>query len=86
METEGFRGAIFFDAGTVWGNVNTTIPGFAQVALNEKFSTAKIRTSYGVGIEWMSPIGLLSLAWGFPIHKVRGDLIRNFEFTVGTGF
>lgn len=85
MQTAGFRGVLFFDAGTVWGSVNTSVAG-VPLNVTEKFSAAKIRTSTGVGVEWMSPIGPLSFAWGFPIHKVQGDLERNFEFTVGTSF
>lgn len=85
MTTEGFRGVLFADAGTIWGNVNTTI-GAQTLNLNEKFSTAKIRASYGIGVEWISPVGPISLAWGFPIHKVQGDLLRRFEFAMGASF
>jgi len=77
METAGFRGVLFFDAGTTWGS---------SLSVNEAFSTSKIRTSAGVGVEWMSPIGPLSLAWGYPINKVAGDIERNFEFALGVGF
>ncbi len=79
METAGFRGVLFFDAGTVWGS----IPAFN---ISEPFSSSNIRTSVGVGIEWMSPVGPLSLAWGFPITKVAGDIKRNFGFALGVGF
>lgn len=85
METEGFRGVLFVDAGTIWGDVNTTV-GAQTFTLNEKFSTSRIRSSYGIGLEWLSPVGPISLAWGFPIHKVQGDLTRNFEFAVGASF
>ena len=86
MQTEGFRGVIFADAGTVWGKVNTTVPGYPPLNLNEPFSTSKIRSSYGFGIEWLSPVGPISLAWGFPINKVQGDLTKSFEFGMGASF
>lgn len=79
METTGFRGVLFFDAGTVWGNVSA-------FNINEQFSASKIRTSAGFGIEWMSPVGPLSLAWGYPINKVAGDVERTFEFALGVSF
>ncbi len=85
MKTAGFRGVIFADAGTVWGNVNTTV-GAQSLIVNEKLSASKIRTSVGLGIEWMSPVGPLSLAWGIPINKVAGDLERNFEIALGASF
>lgn len=79
MEGSGFRGVLFFDSGTIWGD----IPSFN---ISEQFSVSKIRTSAGIGIEWMSPIGPISLAWGYPINKVAGDIERNFEFALGTSF
>jgi len=85
METAGFRGAIFFDAGIVWGKVNTTV-GAQTLNISSKFTGSNIRTSAGAGIEWMSPVGPITLAWGFPINKVQGDLERNFEFAMGVGF
>jgi len=85
METAGFRGVIFFDAGATWGSVNTSV-GAQALSVKEGFSASKIRTSAGVGIEWMSPVGPVSLAWGYPINKVAGDIERNFEFALGVGF
>ncbi len=85
METSGFRGVFFVDAGTTWGTINTSFAG-QVLNVSEKFSGSKIRTSAGVGIEWLSPVGPLSLAWGFPINKVQGDHLRSFEFALGTSF
>lgn len=79
METAGFRGAIFADAGIVWGQVKT-------LNISSKFSGANIRSSVGLGIEWMSPVAPITLAWAFPINKVQGDLERNFEFGLGVSF
>lgn len=85
MKTSGFRGVLFLDAGTTWGAINTSL-GAKTLNVSEKFTVSNIRTSTGVGIEWMSPVGPLSLAWSFPIHKVQGDLERNFEFALGASF
>jgi len=85
METTGVRGALFADAGIVWGSVNTTV-GVQTLNVAQNFSAANIRTSAGIGIEWMSPVGPLSLAWSIPIHKVQGDLERTFEFALGASF
>ena len=85
METSGFRGVFFLDAGTTWGTINATFAGRA-LNVSEKFSASNIRTSAGVGVEWLSPVGPISLAWGFPINKVQGDNLRSFEFALGTSF
>lgn len=85
METSGFRGAVFVDAGTVWGGINTTV---ANVNLNvsEQFSTSKIRGSVGFGLEWSSPVGPITLSWTKAYRAQPDDLIRVFEFGLGTSF
>jgi len=85
METAGFRGVFFLDAGSTWGSVSTSV-GAQTLNVSEMFSTSRIRTSTGVGIEWMSPVGPLTMVWGYPITTVAGDIKRNFEFGLGVGF
>ncbi|MDT8375822.1 MAG: outer membrane protein assembly factor BamA [Mariprofundaceae bacterium] len=85
METAGFRGVIFLDAGSTWGSVSTSV-GALSLNVSEQFSTSTIRASTGLGVEWMSPVGPLSLVWGIPINKVAGDITRSFEFGLGVGF
>jgi outer membrane protein insertion porin family len=85
MKTEGFRGLIFLDAGTLWGSIDTTV-GAESISYREDFSASKIRSSTGIGIEWISPVGPLGLVWGFPINKVEGDIVKSFEFAIGANF
>ncbi len=73
MQTSGFRGVSFVDAGTI-EDFNQTL----------KFST--LRVSAGFGIEWLSPIGPVGLSWGFPFRKQPGDLTKTFEFNLGSTF
>ncbi|HID36392.1 MAG TPA: outer membrane protein assembly factor BamA [Ghiorsea sp.] len=77
MAKAGFRGSIFVDAGTVWGTTGT---------VSEVFDLAKVRASYGLGIEWASPVGPLTMVWGFPINRQINDKVRKFEFRLGQGF
>ncbi len=85
MRTAGFRGVLFADAGTVWGKVNATV-GNQTFNLSERFSLSKMRASVGFGIEWLSPVGPITLSWGFPVRKQPGDVLRRFEFGLGMGF
>lgn len=85
IETGGFRGVLFADAGLIWGDVDLTV-GAKRLVVNSKFSAANIRTSAGIGLEWMSPVGPLAFSWGFPINKKPEDVTRNFEFALGMGF
>jgi outer membrane protein insertion porin family len=63
----------FFDAGNVYG-------------ANNPFVLSELRTSTGVGISWISPIGPLRLAYAKPIRTFTGDKIQKVQFQIGTAF
>jgi outer membrane protein insertion porin family len=63
----------FFDIGNVFGE-------------NEKFRTSDLRSSAGVGLSWISPIGPLRLAVANPVKKFAGDRIQKLQFQIGTSF
>jgi len=77
MAQAGFRGAFFVDAGTVWGDAGV---------VTESFSLSKVRASYGFAIEWMSPVGAISMIWGQVLKSQPNDEKRGFEFSIGRGF
>jgi outer membrane protein insertion porin family len=77
MESAGFRGTFFVDAGTVWGDSGV---------VSEPFNLSNIRASYGFGIEWASPVGPITLTWGYPLNAKALDKERSFEFGLGQGF
>lgn len=79
MQTSGIRAIVFGDAGSVWGYT----PGSVEPA---KLSLGRIRSSAGVGVEWMSPVGPIGLTWALPIHKLPNDRLRSFEFMMGGTF
>jgi outer membrane protein insertion porin family len=79
VQTSGFRGVAFMDMGTVWGKENLT-----RVAA--KFSVSAIRASTGFGIEWISPVGPVTLSWAKPLRKQPDDILRGFEFGLGRAF
>lgn len=85
METAGIRGVLFADGGTIWGSAKGTVAG-VNLNVTEKFSTAKIRASYGFGLEWSSPVGPITLTWGKAQRQQPGDLTRTFEFGLGQSF
>ncbi|MDB5873552.1 MAG: omp85 [Ramlibacter sp.] len=63
----------FFDAGNVYGE-------------EEKFRLGELRSSVGVGLSWISPMGPLRLAAAHPIRKFAGDRIQRLQFQIGTSF
>lgn len=71
-----FRIFAFGDAGNVWN----TDSSYEKVGLD------RMRTSAGIGLSWISPVGPLKLSWGTPLRKFRGDRIERFQFQIGTSF
>ncbi|MBX7490417.1 outer membrane protein assembly factor BamA [Helicobacter turcicus] len=44
------------------------------------------RSSVGVGIEWISPIGVVNFIFPYALDKKRGDETSSFEFSMGQRF
>ena len=63
---------LFNDYGLVWENKNTVTS-----------TDNSIRSSYGFGINYYSPIGPIGFSWGFPIADKEYDIKRMFMFTIG---
>jgi outer membrane protein insertion porin family len=71
----GLRGAVFADAGSLWG-VNKTaaaLPGLAGNAFAP-------RASVGVGLAWDSPLGALRADYAYPVLKQPYDKTQAFSF------
>ena len=45
-----------------------------------------LRSSVGLGLSWVSPVGPLKLSWGRPVAVQRNDRIQKFQFQIGTAF
>jgi len=45
-----------------------------------------LRSSIGVGLSWISPVGPLRLAFAKPIKKFDNDRIQSMQFQIGTSF
>jgi outer membrane protein insertion porin family len=80
----GFRGRLFADAGSLFGldNKNITKNG---APVNFTNSSA-LRASIGVGVSWRSPLGPVTVDFGFPILKEDSDVTQTVYFSFGTRF
>jgi outer membrane protein insertion porin family len=52
----------------------------------ESIQFGSMRSSYGVGISWISPVGPLRLAFARPITQFEGDKLQLLQFQIGTSF
>ena len=66
------KGVVFFDI------------GYADDVLE----LSSLRSDWGFGFRWFSPIGPLRFEWGFPIGLKRelGETPVNFQFAIGSPF
>lgn len=53
---------------------------------SENIDISDLRKAYGAGIRWNSPIGPISLEFGFPLDKREGDKSFVVNFSAGTEF
>jgi outer membrane protein insertion porin family len=97
----GFRGAVFVDAGSVWGYKGETqiaatgeINGFINNGIGTfycqcgmKYADSPfVRSSAGASIIWDSPFGPLRFDFAYPISKTGYDKTQFFAFGGGTHF
>ncbi|WP_407965968.1 outer membrane protein assembly factor BamA [Bartonella sp. C271] len=79
----GFRGAVFLDAATLYGN------NYKPVLTNETPVTnihSSWRTSAGVSLMWESPFGPLRFDYAWPLTKQEGDNVQSLNFGISTKF
>jgi outer membrane protein insertion porin family len=63
----------FMDAGGIYGP-------------DEAIQLGDMRSSYGVGISWISPVGPLRLAFAKPVKQFENDRIQTLQFQIGSSF
>ena len=66
---------VFFDAGNVWG-----------VDYDSSKDSNKIRSSAGLGLDWISPLGPLSFVFAQTLSSADSDLEESFSFQIGSSF
>jgi outer membrane protein insertion porin family len=97
----GFRGAVFVDAGSVWGykgetqfaatgeingNITNGVGTFFCQCGMQFADSPFVRMSAGASIIWDSPFGPLRFDFAYPIAKTSYDKTQFFAFGGGTHF
>ncbi len=69
LNSAGLRGVAFYDVGE----------GFDD---NQNISLADLRSAYGYGIRWTSPLGPIRIEFGFPLDRREGErtMVTMFSF------
>ena len=66
-----------------------TLRLYSFVDVGNVFDTVELdemRSSFGLGLSWISPVGPLRFAVAKPIRKFEGDRMQSFQFQIGTSF
>ena len=66
---------MFADAANIWG-----------VDYDSALDKNGIRSSVGIGIDWLTPVGPLTFSFAQPITKEPTDIEETFRFNIGTSF
>ncbi|MBF0366004.1 MAG: outer membrane protein assembly factor BamA [Oligoflexia bacterium] len=74
VKEAGVKWATFVDAGNIF-----------EKYLGEK-NNYGLRSDWGFGLRWFSPIGPLRFEWGFPLDRKPGEETQQFHFDIGQVF
>ena len=66
---------MFLDAANIWG-----------VDYDSSLDKSGIRSSVGVALDWLTPVGPLTFSLATPITKEPSDIEETFRFNIGTSF
>ena len=90
IEAVGIKGVIFHDAGNAWNMEDRLCgpePSFGDAASSSCGLDTRLRTSWGFGLRWFSPLGPLRFEWGFPFSPRKPyENDYEFQFMVGNAF
>jgi outer membrane protein insertion porin family len=86
------RASLFYDIGNVFntGEVNFTDKLGSPIEYKPDFN--ELRTSVGVAVQWLAPLGLFRFSYAWPLNEVAGndriygDEIERFQFSIGQAF
>ena len=86
------RAAIFYDVGNVFNTGEVEFADKLGSPVEYKPEFDELRTSVGVGVEWLAPMGLFRFSYAYPLNNYAGndryfgDEVERFQFSIGQAF
>jgi outer membrane protein insertion porin family len=86
------RLSLFYDVGQSYYLGDTGFRNPRGDRTDYKFDLDDVRSSTGIAVQWLSPMGLFRFSYAIPLnHHERtrrqfGDEVKEFQFSVGTAF
>jgi outer membrane protein insertion porin family len=86
------RASLFYDVGNVFNTGEVNFTDRLGSPLEYKPDLNELRTSVGIGVQWLAPLGLFRFSYAYPLNEYAGndryygDEIERFQFSIGQAF
>jgi outer membrane protein insertion porin family len=86
------RASIFYDVGNVFNTGEVAFTDKLGAPLEYKPDFDELRTSVGIGVQWLAPLGLFRFSYAYPLNayegndRYYGDELERFQFSIGQAF
>jgi len=86
------RASFFYDAGNVFNTGEVAFTDKLGSPLLYKPDIKNIKSSVGIGVQWLAPLGLFRFSYAFPLNEYEGndrfygDEVERFQFSIGQAF
>jgi outer membrane protein insertion porin family len=86
------RASIFYDVGNVFNTGEVAFTDKLGSPISYKPDYDELRTSVGIGVQWLAPLGLFRFSYAYPLNAYRGndryygDELERFQFSIGQAF
>lgn len=86
------RASIFYDIGNVFNTGEVTFTDKLGTPISYDVDFDDMKTSVGVAVQWLAPLGLFRFSYAFPLNEFKGndrfygDETEAFQFSIGQAF
>jgi outer membrane protein insertion porin family len=86
------RLSLFFDFGQAFFTGDTKFTDKNGDRVGYGFDLNELRTSAGIGVQWLAPLGLFRFNFAYPLRyrhgtwRTYGDDVERFQFSIGNAF
>ena len=86
------RASLFYDVGNVFNTGEVRFTDKLGSPIEYKPDFDELRSSVGIGVQWLAPLGLFRFSYAYPLNpysgndRYYGDQLERFQFSIGQAF
>lgn len=86
------RASLFYDVGNVFNTGEVKFTDKLGSPIEYKPDFDELRSSVGIGVQWLAPLGLFRFSYAYPLNaydgndRYFGDELERFQFSIGQAF